>query len=422
MSSGAPEVPLAPHEPYRAWSNFEFIADDGSINEVDLLVLRRGSSWSRSRAAPGFEGDAGTWTWEHEGKLFTDDNPLFAANRKAKKLKSLLERQKALESQGPAAVPRALIFCSAPDQQNELEGNGRLPRLPAGPGRRPATARPAWHHGGLGTSRLPRPGDPRGGKTHIDRPTAKAISQAMDQAGIRPSRRSRKVSDFVLDQLVTKARASRTGRPPTSSWRMSNAGSGFTSSAPGPRPRIGRPSNGRPCASSNCWKRLQHPGILRTHGFTEHELGPALIFEHFPKSIRLDHYMAQCGDRLAPEARLDLCGRSPKSSASPTTSRSSTGLCRRRASCVTNADNDRPQIKVFNWQVGYRERQVQRGVPRGGQITGTIDRLVENASTAYMAPRPCRTTAPGEHLDIFSLGAIAYHIFSGKPRPPTPWN
>jgi hypothetical protein len=27
------------HEPYRAWSNFEFIADDGSINEVDLLAL-----------------------------------------------------------------------------------------------------------------------------------------------------------------------------------------------------------------------------------------------------------------------------------------------------------------------------------------------------------------------------------------------
>src|SRR2546423_316843 len=27
------------HEPYRAWANFEFIALDGSINEVDLLVL-----------------------------------------------------------------------------------------------------------------------------------------------------------------------------------------------------------------------------------------------------------------------------------------------------------------------------------------------------------------------------------------------
>ena len=30
---------LPDHEPYRVWSNFEFIADDGSINEVDLLVL-----------------------------------------------------------------------------------------------------------------------------------------------------------------------------------------------------------------------------------------------------------------------------------------------------------------------------------------------------------------------------------------------
>ena len=30
---------LPDHEPYRAWSNFEFIARDGSINEVDLLVL-----------------------------------------------------------------------------------------------------------------------------------------------------------------------------------------------------------------------------------------------------------------------------------------------------------------------------------------------------------------------------------------------
>lgn len=26
-------------EPYRAWSNFEFIADDGSVNEVDTLLF-----------------------------------------------------------------------------------------------------------------------------------------------------------------------------------------------------------------------------------------------------------------------------------------------------------------------------------------------------------------------------------------------
>lgn len=30
---------LPDQEPFQAWSNFEFIADDGSVNEVDLLVL-----------------------------------------------------------------------------------------------------------------------------------------------------------------------------------------------------------------------------------------------------------------------------------------------------------------------------------------------------------------------------------------------
>jgi hypothetical protein len=30
---------LPDHEPWRAWSNFEFIDDEGRVNEVDTLVL-----------------------------------------------------------------------------------------------------------------------------------------------------------------------------------------------------------------------------------------------------------------------------------------------------------------------------------------------------------------------------------------------
>ena len=30
---------LPNHEPYRAWTNVEFIAEDGSVNEIDLLVV-----------------------------------------------------------------------------------------------------------------------------------------------------------------------------------------------------------------------------------------------------------------------------------------------------------------------------------------------------------------------------------------------
>jgi hypothetical protein len=30
---------LPDHDPYRAWTNFEYIANDGSINEVDALIF-----------------------------------------------------------------------------------------------------------------------------------------------------------------------------------------------------------------------------------------------------------------------------------------------------------------------------------------------------------------------------------------------
>jgi hypothetical protein len=30
---------LPDHEPWRAWANFEFIDDEGRVNEVDVLVL-----------------------------------------------------------------------------------------------------------------------------------------------------------------------------------------------------------------------------------------------------------------------------------------------------------------------------------------------------------------------------------------------
>src|SRR5438477_1161647 len=92
-------------EPYRAWSNFEFIADDGSVNEVDLLVFGpQGFFLIEIKSRPGrVSGDSGTWMWETEGRTVFLDNPVFAANAKAKKLRSLLQRQKAFGHR--ASVP-----------------------------------------------------------------------------------------------------------------------------------------------------------------------------------------------------------------------------------------------------------------------------------------------------------------------------
>ena len=59
------------HEPYRAWTNFEFVADDGSIYEIDLLVFTpQGFFLIEIKSKPGrLRGDTGTWIWETDGKL-----------------------------------------------------------------------------------------------------------------------------------------------------------------------------------------------------------------------------------------------------------------------------------------------------------------------------------------------------------------
>src|SRR4030095_7447848 len=139
------------------------------------------------KSRPGrVSGDTGTWTWVHDGRTFTDDNPLLLANRKAKKLKALLQHQKAIHgSRMPELAP--IIFLSAAGLRCELSGAART-----GVYLRQEQER-AGHPDILavltGTAEPLVRGDgvpmPR-----VDRRLAQAISRAIDQAGIRPSQRA----------------------------------------------------------------------------------------------------------------------------------------------------------------------------------------------------------------------------------------
>ena len=202
-------------DPYRAWANFEFIADDGTINEVDILVLTpRGFFLVEIKSRPGtLSGDRATWVWTNEGRTHTEDNPIILANRKAKKRISLLKRQKACQKiRVPYLDP--LVFCSHEGLDCRLQGVDRY-RIclrdrektqdrPAAPGI--VAALKSRKVEGLFDNF----------EVLIDRPVASAISRAMEQAGIRPSQKSRRVGDYVLGK-----------RSPTSSrdskWLRSEA-------------------------------------------------------------------------------------------------------------------------------------------------------------------------------------------------------
>ncbi|MCE3016801.1 MAG: BREX system serine/threonine kinase PglW [Pirellula sp.] len=413
------------HDPYRAWSNFEFIADDGSIYEVDLLVftpqgffLIEIKSWSGR-----ISGDAGTWTCEKDRFRKTFDNPYHLANSKAKKLRSLLGRQKAAKGKGQIPFIEALVFCSAENLQCDLQDNARFHvclRDRAADGDK--SARPGIV---AAIKRRECEGlDPNVRVPH-NTPTSKIVAQAIEQAGIRPSQRSRKVSDYVLDRLVNEG-------PGFQDWEATHATlknvrrrvriyNVRASATSGERQTIERAAK----REGELLEMLQHPGVLRREGFTEHELGPALIFEHDPTAMRLDHFLTQHHDQLTIDHRLDLLRQisevvrfaHDKRVVHRSLSPQSILVQDKGKDAGAPVGRDGFAVKVFNWQVGYRsESNSTSNASLAVSATSHVDRLVDDGSTAYMAPEA--TTSDnnvGEHLDIFSLGAIAYHIFSGSP-------
>jgi hypothetical protein len=188
-------------DPYFAWQGFNFISDNGSIYEVDVLLLTpMGLFLVEVKSHPGaLSGDAASWTWKHEGKIQTVDNPLLLASSKTKKLAGLLKRQKAFkDTRCPFLEP--LIFVSAPGVQIELPDHARTricARDRAATADRDArlgiiAALTEGNIAGVDTSRIPR----------IDRAIMGCVSRAMDQAGIRQSQRYRSISDYKLKTLL----------------------------------------------------------------------------------------------------------------------------------------------------------------------------------------------------------------------------
>lgn len=119
---------LPNHEPYRAWTNVELIADDGSVNEVDLLaVTPRGFFLVEIKSWPGILfGDGQRWRLKRPNGVEKHyDHPLILANTKAKRLRSLLARQGVFRNDQPPWVT-PLVFLSSPELDCRLHDIGRI--------------------------------------------------------------------------------------------------------------------------------------------------------------------------------------------------------------------------------------------------------------------------------------------------------
>jgi len=372
-------------DPYRAWANFEFIADDGTINEVDLLIVApRGFFLIEIKSKPGvLSGDRATWVWAHDGRSYSEDNPIIITNRKAKKLASLLKRQKACQKIRFLYL-EPLVFCFNANLVCHLQGVDRYRiclRDQEKTADRPAVS---WIIAALKFRKVV--GLSEYFEALIDRPMASAISRAMEQAGIRPSQRSRRAGDWVLGRLLFES--------PTGTYQDWEARhSTFKKMLRWVR--IYTTGAGTPAVDKETIRKavkrelellegLNHPGVLQILDYTEHEPGPALIFKHDPEAMRLDHLLGQYGDRLSVDDRLSLIRPVAEALQCAHEKRVVHRALSPQSILVTQPETPARQIKIFNWQTGHRPigTSTSKGLPL---VTPTLhpEQLIQDTSAVY---------------------------------------
>jgi serine/threonine protein kinase len=229
--------------------------------------------------------------------------------------------------------------------------------------------------------------------SRIDRRLSQAIGRAVDQAGIRPSQRARRVGDYTLDRLLAESDVYQ-------DWEATHV------SFPQMRRRVRIYPYARQVSELSRSVRRQaavreylllegihHAGILKALDFHEHERGPALIFEHDPEAERLDWFLRDRGERLDIDTRLALVRQIAETLQHAHERRLYHRAFSPQTILVTAPASPVPQAKIFNWQTARRE-----GSTEGPSRSATVDNLHlelfgDPHSLLYMAPEAIAGTA-----------------------------
>lgn len=405
-----------PREPFRAWANFTFLADDGTRNEVDLLVVSpTGVYLVEIKSYPGrIDGDAGTWVWTSpDGYRKTLDNPLILSERKAKKLKSLLMRQKALRDRtGPqdGFFLRSVVFLSEPNLIVGLNDPGRTDVF--GPDPSPNDETPPNRLPGI--VRLFTRVDPRRGR-QVDRPLSAAIAEAVDSAGIRESTTHRRVGEYEFGELIDEGEGWQDfeAAHPTiaNTYRRTRLYLTGRSLDEEERSTLVR-------AAEREFKFLQqisHPAIDGPLEILRSPRGPVLVFRHDRGARRLDHWLADHGADLDLLDRVELV----RQVAEGVRHAHRQGLYHRalspRSIWITERAGE-PTVRIRDWQTAARDRTTSLSASTG---TLHVAERVSESARIYLAPET--TTVPdalAAPADIWSLGAVSALILSGSPPAP----
>ncbi|MEU5162626.1 BREX system serine/threonine kinase PglW [Streptomyces sp. NPDC020875] len=398
---------LKDHDPWRAWSNFTFTAGTGHVREVDLLVIAPGGvhlielkDWHGS-----VESRNGSWLQTQPGgRQISHGNPLHLANKKAKELASLLK------SHG-AQVWVSEAVCFTDDSLRNLL--------------------PAHHQHGIHTVRqlvgmLEEP--PREERRRIDAPRSRRIAAALEQIGIARSDAEFKVGPYLLNRKSFDSGptwadylARHSELPEAARIRVYLRERGSDS---GHRASVERAAR----REAAVLRGFRHRGVvqLKQYDPTGHSAGPALIFDFDPRTLRLDEYLVQYGEKLDVLSRMALVRQLAETMRSAHGRRLYHRTLAARAVHVAPGGRDRgeagwltPYLQISDWQVAVQRVPGQAGASAGGDrhapttFSHAGAHLAEGADP-YLAPELTAARPDPVALDVYGLGVLTYLLATGK--------
>jgi serine/threonine protein kinase len=236
----------------------------------------------------------------------------------------------------------------------------------------------------------------------------------MRSAGIRRSERLRHVGDYRMEEFL--------GEGPHSAWQDWSAK--HVSLKDDYRrvriyPKATTEADARLTRSMaereyQILRSLRHSAILEAQTFSDHDLGPAILFSREPDELRLDFYLEQFKNDLSLDRRLDLIRQIAEGLRYAHSRRVIRRALSPQSILVTRPKSDRPVLKIFNWQAGRDLGQSTS--QRLSSVSVHLSDYLENASYVYMSPEALTDERNrSESADIFSLGAVAFHILTGRP-------
>lgn len=389
---------LPDRDPYHVWF-LGGLPDPalGRHHDLDAVILGYHQVYLvEIKSMPGrYRGDSVEWIIEAEGEPTRYRRcPFGLTDMKARKLRSRIESHfNQARIRHPVPYVQALVFLSAEGVSLDLTPDGRM-----GVVTRQTFARAITHGEIPGT-------DGRHLRNRITAPMIPEVITALGKSGLRERLSRSAVGAYELRELLEEGNGYReyhaVHRSMPTMQRRARIYPAPEQSDAESRRRLTRAAKRD---AANMHAVAGGPNLLHLSEFIDDaEPGPALLFEDFPESQRLDAFLRAHPD-LPFEERAQLVldvghalrhchdNRVVHGSLSP-------------QSVLVRQKDDRLEVRLHGFQLGA-----------GGSVQGTLHRttLLGELGSAYQAPELFGNPgAVSIASDLFGLGALAYFVFTG---------